>query len=82
MKLCNKECFPTCEFCKYLIFEADYKTPLESAIESSCELGKEIYHQAENDICEYFECFLYDREERRHTRFEISKEDYKNSEYY
>lgn len=82
MKLCNKECFPTCEFCKYHIFEADYKKPLESAIEESCELGKEIYHQAENDICEYFECFLYDREERRHTRFEISKEDYKNSEYY
>lgn len=68
MKLCCKECMPDCAFCINFI---------SNEHEDSCALGSEIYCTAAKSYpCEYFECFMFENEERKNTRLEISKEEY------
>lgn len=67
MKLCCKGCIPDCEFCANLNMDIDV----------GCKLGIDVYcAAAESYPCEYFECFMYENEERKNTRLEISKEEY------
>ena len=68
MKLCCKECMPDCAFCINFI---------SNEHEDSCALGSEIYcTAAESYPCEFFECFLFEKEEKKGSRLEISKEEY------
>lgn len=68
MKLCCKGCMPDCAFCINFI---------SNEYEDSCALGSETYCTAAKSYpCEYFECFMYENEERENTRLEISKEEY------
>lgn len=68
MKLCCKGCMPDCAFCINFI---------SNEHEDSCALGSEIYcTAAESYPCEFFECFLFEKEEKKGSRLEISKEEY------
>lgn len=67
MKLCCENCTPDCEFCIYLSMD----------VENACKLGMDVYcAAAESYPCEYFECFMFEKEERKNSRLEISKEEY------
>ena len=70
MKLCCKECMPYCAFCINFI---------SNEYEDNCTLGQKVFATAtaaESYPCEYFECFMYENEERKNSRLEISKEEY------
>ena len=68
MKLCCKECMPDCAFCINFI---------SNEYEDNCTLGQKIFATAaESYPCEFFECFLFEKEEKKGSRLEISKEEY------
>lgn len=66
MKLCCKRCRPDCAFCINLVVGEK---------EDSCSVGQRFFAAAPGSYpCEYFECFMYEKEEK--NRLEISKEEY------
>lgn len=68
MKLCCEKCTPDCAFCINFI---------SNEYEDNCALGQKIFATAaESYPCEFFECFLFEKEEKKGSRLEISKEEY------